>query len=161
MVIAANNYVFCLKVVLHSNSKLMNLFTLFAFTQIFVNFCFFVFLTIYLVNGFKKVEFHIQGDLLAYSKEQIESILETVAVILQCGKKEIIVNGLRQANSFFIVLSIKEMYMKKLLNLNESGRDELQKQNIDYFIIDKTLVSLKRKKGKYYLLVFFTFSHNT
>lgn len=105
-------------------------------------------LNFFLENGCTNVQFHIQGDLTAYTKEQIKHIVEVVADILDCDIEEILVNGVRPSASFFLVLSVKEAYIWKLKDMNEHNHIRLMKLNIDFIIVDKTTIKLKRQKGK-------------
>lgn len=54
-----------------------------------------------IVNGFVDVQFHVQGDLSGYTKEFIQEVIETVAVILDCKEEDIQLNAVRYSTSFF------------------------------------------------------------
>lgn len=99
-------------------------------------------------NGYKNVQFHVQGNLNDYTKEQIEHIVEAVADIVECEAQEIFVNGVKPSNSFFLVLSLKEVYTWKLSKMNEQDSHRLMNLNIDFFIIDLKTIFLQSVKGK-------------
>lgn len=105
----------------------------------------------HLDNGYKNVQFHIQGDLNDYTKEQTEHIVEVVAVILGCETQEIFVNGVKPSNSFFLVVSLKEVYAWKLTEMDEQDRLKLMKLNIDFFIVDLNKVFLENLEGKAFI----------
>lgn len=101
------------------------------------------------VNGYVDVQFHVQGDLSGYTKEFIREVIETVAAILDCKEEDIQLNAVRYSTSFFLSLSIKKVYIRKLLALKEQDRLNLKKLNIDYLKIDKETIHLNRGEGKY------------
>lgn len=101
-------------------------------------------------NGYENVQFHIQGNLNDYSKEQIEHIVEVVADILDCETQDIFVNGVKPSNSFFLVLSLREDYTWKLSEMNEQNRSRLLMLNIDFFVIDLKTIFLQSSNGKSY-----------
>lgn len=101
-------------------------------------------------NGYKNVQFHIQGNLNDYSKEQIEHIVEAVADIVECETQDISVTGVKPSNSFFLVLSLKEDYTWKLSEMNEQNRSRLLMLNIDFFVIDLKTIVLQSSEGKSY-----------
>lgn len=103
-------------------------------------------------NGFKNVQFHIQGDLNDYTKEHIEHIVEVVADILECETQEIFVNGVKPSSSFFLVLSLKEVYTRKLSEVNEQDRLRLIKLYIDFIIVDLNTIFLQSLEGKSYFI---------
>lgn len=102
----------------------------------------------YAVNGYKNVEFHVQGDVSGYSRDYINHVIKTVAAILDCKDEDILLNGVRHSKSFLISLSVKEIYIWKLLVLEEKYRIKLKRHNIDYLIIDRKIIHLDRPKGK-------------
>lgn len=102
------------------------------------------------VNGFKEVEFHVQGDVSGYTKAYINHVIKTVAVILECKEEDIMLNGVRHSESFLLSLSVKEIYISKLLALMEEDRIKLISHNIDYLSIDGENIHLERPRGKYY-----------
>lgn len=100
------------------------------------------------VNGYLDVQFHVQGEISSYTKEYIQEVIETVAAILDCNEKDILLNGIRHSTSFLLSLSVKEVYSWKFLVLNEQDRLKLRRLNIDYLIIDKNTVDLEGSNGK-------------
>lgn len=99
-------------------------------------------------NGYTKVQFHVQGDLNNYTKENIVNIVETVADILNCRTDEILVNGVHHSRSFMLVLSMKDIYISKLMTLNERDCCHLIRLRIDYFILNQKIFQLASSKGK-------------
>lgn len=117
--------------------------------------CFATCIELFSENGCKNVQFHIQGDLTDYTEEQIKHVVEVVADILDCDIEEILVNGVRPSTSFFLILSVKETYIWKLKNMNEHTHIRLMKLKIDFLIVDKSTIKLKRQEGKLnYLRIF-------
>lgn len=112
-----------------------------------------------LYNGYKKVQFHIQGYLKDYTKEHIKNIVEVVADILDCETQEIFVNGVKPSNSFFLVLSLKEVYSRRLSEMNKQDRLRLMKLNIDFFIVDFSTIFLQSREGKLFFHVYFSYFH--
>lgn len=100
----------------------------------------------YAVNGFKKVEFHVQGDVSGYTRAYINHVIKTVAVMLGCKDEDILLNGVRHSKSFLLSLLVKEIYISKLLK--EKDCIKLIRYNIDYLIIDGEIIRLERPKGK-------------
>lgn len=100
------------------------------------------------VNGYRDVQFHVQGEISGYTKEYIHDVIETVAAILGCKEEDILLNGVRHSTSFLLSLSVKEVYSWKLLVLNEEDSKRLRRLNIDYLIIDKNTIDLEGLKGK-------------
>nr|XP_034324490.1 uncharacterized protein LOC117689028 isoform X4 [Crassostrea gigas] len=98
-------------------------------------------------NGFKNVHFHVVANLRSYYTEYITKVRETVAAIVGCTVEEIIVNGYLYSNSFILVLSIKEIYLNKLLNLKRQDKDELGILYIDYFKVDGKPIYLERSEA--------------
>lgn len=107
-------------------------------------------LQLYLIagNGYKKAQFHIKGDLSHYTKDYIQDVKETVAAILGCKVEDIVVTSVRRSKSFLLVLSVKTVYIQKLLAMNEQDRLKLRRLNIDYLIIGKETIHLEKSKGK-------------
>lgn len=102
-------------------------------------------------NGYTKVQFHVQGDLNNYTKENILNIVQTVAGIVNCRTDEILVNGVHHSRSFMLVLSLKDNYTSKLLTLSEQDCHHLTRLHIDYFILNQKIFQLASSKGKYRL----------
>lgn len=103
----------------------------------------------YTENGFKNVCFHIDANLRNFSAEDETKIRETVANIVGCSIEDVQVNGYLHSTSFFIVLSIREIYIPKLFGIKQHDKDILSKLNIDYFKNDFRTITLKRTTGKY------------
>lgn len=97
-------------------------------------------------NGYKTVQFHVQGSISDYTTNQIEIIKETVAAIVGCDNEEIHLNGFCKSTSFFVVLSIKEKYINSLFNMKQQDKEKLIGLNINYFIIDSDHVYLNNPK---------------
>lgn len=92
-------------------------------------------------NGYKHVQFHVAGDFEAYSEEDIRKIRETVAAILGCKRDDVVKEGIRPANSFILVLAIKETLISKFLAMNQHHMEQLRDLKVEYFILDKNLRS--------------------
>lgn len=90
----------------------------------------------------------MRGNLSDYSKKQIEKIKETVASIVGCTPEEIHENGYLKSSSFLVVLSMKESFARKLLNMKQDEKNNLRKLNIDYINMDNDTVYLECSKGK-------------
>lgn len=106
----------------------------------------------------------MHGDFKDYEPGQIEKIKATVAAIVGCSSDEIFVGGIHPSGSFLLALSITNDYVGKLLEIVQEDKAKLIKLNIDYFIVDLTIVHLECLKGKkktenvmqiYYSPVFF------
>lgn len=110
---------------------------------------------IFLENGFKRVKFHVQGNLKDYNQEQIDIIKETVATLLGCTLDDIFVSGFDHSSSFFVIISIKQIFVKYLFLLDDNDKEILAGLHIDYFVVDYVPVYLNRSKGK--LLTKYTF----
>lgn len=100
-------------------------------------------------NGYKKVQFHVQGNISNYTADQIGIIKESVAAIIGCDNEEIHLNGFYNSDSFFVVLSMKAKYVNGLFNMKQQDKKNLIKLNIDYFIIDSGHIYLKNPKGSF------------
>lgn len=68
--------------------------------------------------------------------------------MLGCEDEDIVLNGVRHSKSFLLTLSVKGIYIWKLLNLKEKDRIKLIRHNIDYLIIDREIIRLERPTGK-------------
>lgn len=99
-------------------------------------------------NGYTNVQFHVQGDLNNYTKEDIRNIVETVAGILNCSTDKILVNGVLHSRSFMLVLSLKDIYTSKLMTISEQDCHHLTRLHIDYFILNQKIFQLASLKGK-------------
>lgn len=106
----------------------------------------------YTGNGYKKVKFHVQGNISNYTADQIRTIKETVAAIIGCDNEEIHLNGFYKSDSFFVVLSMKERYVNGLFNIKQQDKEKLILLNIHYFIVDSNYVYLKNYKGNFCML---------
>lgn len=94
------------------------------------------------------MEFHVQGDVSGYTRAYINHVIKTVAVMLGCKDEAILLNGVRPSKSFLLSLSVKEIYIWKLLDLKEKDCIKLIRHNIDYLIIDGETIRLERPTGK-------------
>lgn len=99
-------------------------------------------------NGYKKVQFHVQGNITNYTLNQIRIIKETVAAIVGCDNEEIHLNGLSKSTSFLVVLLMKERYINGLFNMKQQDKEKLANLNINYFIADSNYVYLEKVKEK-------------
>lgn len=98
-------------------------------------------------QGNVNVKFHIKGNLDDYTRQDIDDIVEEVADMLECEKRNILVNGVLHSSSFLLVLSIKETYVWKLSCMNEQDKMKLQRLNIDYLMIGEEVIVLDGSKG--------------
>lgn len=99
-------------------------------------------------KGFSNVHFHVHGNLNDYGREQIENIKATVANMVGCSSEDILIGGFSPSSSFLVVLSIKEIYVKRLCNLDQEDKNKLSRLDIDYFIIDLEVVFFESSKEK-------------
>lgn len=90
----------------------------------------------------------MKGDVDNYSNKEIDKILDEVAEMLECEKRDILVNGVLPSKSFILVLSMNEAYTWKFNSLNEQDCTTLRRLNIDYLIVDEDLFLLESSKGK-------------
>lgn len=65
-----------------------------------------------------------------------------------CTSEEILVGGFTHSNSFFVILTIKDIYYSKLLDIGQQDRDKLRQLNIDFLIVDLKEILLDPWKGK-------------
>lgn len=79
--------------------------------------------------------------------EEIKSIVDVVADILDCKVEEIRVSGVRPSASFYLVLSIKENDAQKLSYMNEEDVLRLTKFNIDILIVDENTITINSENG--------------
>lgn len=107
------------------------------------------FVSFIIENGFKKVKFHVQGDMKEYTKREIELIRKTVVELLKCKAKDIFVSGLDHSSSFFVIVSIREDYIRNLFELEEHDEEKLASLRINCFIVDCVTVYLNVQKGKF------------
>lgn len=66
---------------------------------------------------------------------------------MNCGIEEILVNGVEFLISFFLVFLLKEVYILKLLNMNEKDCLRLMKFNIDFLSVDENIIILNSLNG--------------
>lgn len=102
----------------------------------------------HVVNGYKDVQFHVQGDVSGYTKDYVNHVIKTVAVILRCKEEDVLLNGAQHSKSFLLSLSVKQSYVRKLLALEEKDRLKLRRLDIDYLIIDGEILDIEIPKGK-------------
>lgn len=111
-------------------------------------------------NGFKNVQFHVRGNLSEYSPIQIEKIKETVAVIVGCSSRDVHVGGFVPSTSFLVVLSLIEIYLEKLFNMEQWQKDRLIEVDIDYIIVDLKIIYIDSSKGNSFdLFNFYEFAY--
>lgn len=91
----------------------------------------------------------MHGEFADYGSRQIEKMKATVAAAVGCSSDKILVGGICPSSSFLLVLSIKNAYVGKLLEIGQEYKAKLKKLNVDYFIIDLTIVHLECPKGKH------------
>lgn len=103
---------------------------------------------VHVVNGYTDVQFHVQGDVSGYTKDYINHVIKTVAVILRCKEEDVLLNGAQHSKSFLLSLSIKQPSVRKLLALEEKDRLKLRRLNIDYLIINGEILDIEIPKGK-------------
>lgn len=113
-------------------------------------------------KGFNKVRFHVKANLQDYTIEQIEIIKDTVAASLGCTSDDISVIGYEHSTSFYVVLSIRQVFIKKLIAIEEHVKEKFFNLNIDYLIVDIITVYIRcpigLKKEETYLGELYTFT---
>lgn len=109
-------------------------------------------------NGYGNVRFHVVANLHSFSSEDETKITETVAYIIGCSTKDIQVNGYLHSTSFFIVLSINEIYIERLFTMKQHDKDKLSKLNIDFFKDDFKTITLERTTGDEFIYFKETFT---
>lgn len=87
-------------------------------------------------NGFKHVQFHIAGNLQIYSNKELHNIRNIVIAFLGCNDDDVVLDGIHLANSFFVVLGIREIFVNKLLDMDQQHIQQLCDLKVDYFILD-------------------------
>lgn len=85
----------------------------------------------------------MKGNISKYNLDKKMEIRETVAILLKCTLEDILIGGACPSNSFLLVLSIKEAYSCKLLALEQCHKDKLTRLDIDYIILDLTVIKLE------------------
>ncbi|XP_062572223.1 uncharacterized protein LOC134234179 [Saccostrea cucullata] len=91
-------------------------------------------------NGYTAVRFHICGNFKEYSKEDIYSIRDTVANMLECSKEYVVISGIEHDKSFVVVLSIKEEYTFALLSNAQDILKHLCFLNVDYLVCGEIVI---------------------
>jgi hypothetical protein len=86
-------------------------------------------------NGFKHAHYHVAGQFDGYSKEDIQAIRKTVVAMLECEDEDVVIDGFCCANSFFVVLGIKEIFINKMLHMGHQHKIKLCDLRVDYFIL--------------------------
>lgn len=104
-------------------------------------------------KGYQNVRFHVVAKLRHFTAEDATKIRKTVAEILNCPLDEVTVNGYLHSTSFFIVLSIKDIYIEQLLTMKQHEKNKLKKLNIDYFKDDFHTVILVGTAGNILLIL--------
>lgn len=109
-----------------------------------------IFFVLFIANGYQNVRFHVDAqlqNLQHFCEEDEIRLRKTVANIVGCEIEEVFVKGYLPSTSFFVVLSMKCIYVQTLLLLNQHGKDELSKLNIDFFKVGPITHHVKRSKG--------------
>lgn len=70
---------------------------------------------------------------------------------MNCTSNEILIGGACPSASFLLVLSIKDSYSGTLLALDQCDKDKLTKLDIDYVIVDLTVINLEAAKGNQFM----------
>ncbi|XP_062592256.1 uncharacterized protein LOC134253689 [Saccostrea cucullata] len=91
-------------------------------------------------NGYTTVGFHIDGNIKEYSKEDIYSIRDTVANMLECSEEYVVISGIELVKSFLVVLSIKEEYIFAVLSNAQDIFERLRSLNVDYLAWGDTVI---------------------
>lgn len=107
-------------------------------------------------NGYRNVRFHVARHLHQFSTEDETKIRETVSRIVGCSIEDVEVNGYLYSSSFFLVLSIKEIYIERLFDMKQHDKEQLSTLSIDYFKDDYNIVQLEHTAGTCNLFVFFS-----
>lgn len=106
-------------------------------------------------NGYRNVRFHVARYLQQFSTEDETKIRETVSRIVGCSIEDVGVNGYLYSSSFFLVLSIKEIYIKRLFDMKQHDKEQLRILSIDCFKDDFEIVEFEHTAGTCNLYVFF------
>lgn len=94
----------------------------------------------------------MHGEFEQYGPRQVEKIKATVAAIVECSSDKVLFGGICPSSSFLLVLSIENAHVRKLLEIGHEDKAKLIKLNIDYFIVELTIVYLECQKGKQYFV---------
>lgn len=98
-------------------------------------------------NGYRNVRFHVVRYLQQFSTEDETKIRETVSNIVGCSIEYVRVHGYLYSSSFFIVLSIKEIYIERLFAMQQHDKERLSQLSIDYFKDDFNTLRLEQTAG--------------
>lgn len=74
--------------------------------------------------------------------------MRTVAAMVDCVEKDIVVNGVLHSTSFILILSMRKSVTQKLSALNEQDCLKLQKLKIDSLSLNGKTITLESVKGK-------------
>lgn len=100
-------------------------------------------------NGFQHVKFHVAGNFEMYSEEDIENIRITVVAMLCCEDGDVVIDKLGPDKSFIVVLAIKEIFVSKILHMDQQHIKKLCDLKVDYFILnDNKYYTESLLKGK-------------
>lgn len=102
-------------------------------------------------NGYQNVRLHVVENVFYFNFEDENKIRETVANIVGCSIEDIRVNGYRHSNSFYLVLSIREIYISQLFTIQQHDKDKLLKLKIDCFEDDLDIVRVGYITGTVWL----------
>lgn len=112
-----------------------------------VCFCLFFF---FIENGLRQVRFHVDKYQRKLFTEQIELIRKAVSGLLRCTVEDIFLNETdHRSQSSYVVVAIKQAYLRNLVGLEDPDKEILIGMNIDYYIADPLTVYLKHPKGKW------------
>lgn len=98
-------------------------------------------------TGYRNVRFHVARYLQQFSAEDETKIRETVSRIVGSSIEDVQVNGYLYSSSFFLVLSIKEIYIERLFDMKQHDKEQLSTLSIDYFKDDFKTVQLEQTAG--------------
>ncbi|XP_056000008.1 uncharacterized protein LOC130048042 [Ostrea edulis] len=94
-------------------------------------------------DGSKHVQIHVAGHFEVYLQEDIQKIRETVVAILGCEDSDVVIDGIRRVNSFFVVLAIKEIFVNNIVHMDQQHIQKLCHFKVDYFILDNEKYSME------------------
>lgn len=86
-------------------------------------------------NGRANIFLHICESIRKCSPKSVMNVKETLAAMLECPIDDIHVAGYQDSTSFFLVLSIKRIYVDELLALGQQKKKLLIQLNIDFFVV--------------------------
>lgn len=91
----------------------------------------------------------MQGYQRKFSTEQIERFRKTVSDLLRCPAEDIFLKETGHlSQSIYVVVFIKQAYLRNLVGLEDQDKEKLIGLNIDYYFADPLTVYLKHPKGK-------------